>query len=228
MKNNIKILIISIVFSFTFIQNSSAATFGPATEYEVEIREVALCETGSTISNCLNPVVISSSVRSMDIAAVASGESAGSIGSLSKATLGVKYTFIQVLMKRSMQVTGTDSLCNTAASGTLTDFAVGHGSNAAASVVLFVPPSSDVTHTGGHMNGYDLSDGSVSAANTIADDDDYIHFRKIISGGLTLTSGVIPSLKIEFDVSRAVQGNSSTCTNAVMNAAEPVMTISFQ
>ena len=228
MKNNIKILIISIVFSFTFIQNSSAATFGPATEYEVEIREVALCETGSTISNCLNPVVISSSVRSMDIAAVAAGESAGSIGSLSKAELGKTYSFIQVLMKRSFQVTGSAGGCRTADDGTLTAFAAGHGSNAAASALLFVPPSSDVTHTGGHMNGYDLSDGSVSAANTIADDDDYIHFRKIISGGLTLTSGVIPSLKIEFDVSRAVQGNSSTCTNAVMNAAEPTMTISFQ
>ena len=58
--------------------------------------------------------------------------------------------------------------------------------------------------------------------------DHYIHFRKIITGGLTLTSGVIPTLKLEFDVSRAVQGNSSTYTNAVMNAAEPVMTLSFQ
>ena len=228
MKNNIKILIISIVFSFAFIQNSSAASYGPATEYEVEIREVALCETGSTISNCLNPVVISSSVRSMDIAAVAAGESAGSIGSLSKAELGKTYSFIQVLMKRSFQVTGSAGGCRTAASGTLTAFAVGHGSNAAASVVLFVPPTSDVTHTGGHMNGYDLSDGSVSNTNTIADDDDYLYFRKIISGGLTITSGVIPTLKLEFDVSKAVQSNSATCTNAVMNAAEPVMTISFQ
>ena len=228
MKNNIKILIISIVFSFAFIQNSSAASYGPATEYEVEIREVALCETGSTISNCLNPVVISSSVRSMDIAAVAAGESAGSIGSLSKAELGKTYSFIQVLMKRSFQVTGSAGGCRTAASGTLTAFAVGHGSNAAASVVLFVPPTSDVTHTGGHMNGYDLSDGSVSNTNTIADDDDYLYFRKIISGGLTITSGVIPTLKLEFDVSKAVQSNSATCTNAVMNAAEPTMTISFQ
>ena len=228
MKNNIKLLILSITFCFTFIQNSSAAQFGAATEYEVEIREVALCETGSTISNCLNPVIISTSVRSMDIAAVASGQPAGSIGTLSKAALGTKYTFIQVLMKRSMQITGTDGICNTAGDGSLTAFAAGHGSNAATSALLFVPPSSDTTHTGGHMNGYDLSDASVSAVNTIADDDDYLYFRKIISGGLTLVSGNIPILKIEFDVSNAVQGNSTSCTADHMNAAEPVMTISFQ
>jgi len=228
MKNNIKLLIISIILCLVFIKNSLAADFGPATEYEVEIREVALCETGSTISNCLNPVVISTSTRSMDIAAVASGEPAGSIGSLSKAELGKTYTYLQVLMKRSIQITGTDGLCNTAGDGTLTAFATGHGSNAAASALLFVPPSSDVTHTGGHMNGYDLSDGSVSAANTIADDDDYIYFRKVILNGLTLTSGVIPTLKLEFNVDRAVQGNSGTCTANHMNAAEPVMTISFE
>ena len=40
-----------------FTQNSFAGT-GTADIYKITIRQIAMCETGSTLSNCLNPVVI--------------------------------------------------------------------------------------------------------------------------------------------------------------------------
>ena len=40
-----------------FTQNSFAGT-GRADVYKITIRQIAMCETGSTLSNCLNPVII--------------------------------------------------------------------------------------------------------------------------------------------------------------------------
>jgi|TARA_B110000211_G_scaffold186241_1_gene211386 hypothetical protein len=69
---------------------------------------------------------------------------------------------------------------------------------------------------------------ATAAAKTILAADTHFHFRKIITGGLSLKEGIFPSIAIAFDVSTAVQGNSNTCTNPHMNAAEPTVTISFQ
>ena len=49
-----------IIFCLIFTNNLFAATNvkGAATEYTITMTKVELCETGSTISNCLNPINI--------------------------------------------------------------------------------------------------------------------------------------------------------------------------
>jgi hypothetical protein len=168
----------------------------------------------------------------MDIAAVASGAAAGTMGTLALAPPG-EYTFMQMTINRSFTITGQDeptlganSCLTSADAANLTTLAAGqaHSGNTAASVTLNVPPGS----VGDHINGSTSAGVATAAAGTINNADTHFHFRKIITGGLSLKEGNFPSIAIAFDVSTAVQGNHNTCTNAHMNAAEPTVTISFQ
>ena len=89
-----------IIFSFCFVlsNNSYAATNvkGAATEYLITMTKVEICETGSTISNCLNPIEITvNDGASADIASVAAGETAATVADFSKAPVGKSYTHIQ-------------------------------------------------------------------------------------------------------------------------------------
>ena len=71
---------------------------------------------------------------------------------------------------------------------------------------------------------------SVSANGTIGNNDEYFQYRKIITGGLTVTEGNFPTVKIAFDVSNAVgegTGGAAACTANVMYAEEPGFTITF-
>ena len=65
----------------------SYAATGAASVYKITISKVELCETGSTISNCLNPIdiTIGGGVADVDIAAVTAGSSAGTVADFSKA-----------------------------------------------------------------------------------------------------------------------------------------------
>jgi hypothetical protein len=230
MKKNLKILII-LILTFTSYSTYSFSVVGkgPASVYEVSVKKVFLCEVGSTESNCVNRTLISNGAKTMDIAGVNPGATAASIGSLSKAAMGTTYTYIQVEMAREFLVKGNDGGCKTAGDGSLTTFGVGHGSNAAKLVKLYIPGTdTQGASIGNNISGYRSSDGRISAAGTVEDDDDLVWWRKIITGSLILTTGKIPTLDMKFDVSTGIEGNHTTCTNAHMNAAEPAITISFK
>ena len=231
MLKKFKILIIFLlIFSAYTTKSFSRVGTGEATQYEVTVYRIWLCESGSTASSCLNKVLISNGTRTMDIAAVSAGASAGSMGSLSKGKFNKSYTYIQVEMDRAMSITGTDGDCVTSGDGSLTAFAAGKSSlNTAASATLYVPGSdTQGASLSNKINGYRSSDGRTSAAATIEDDDNYFWYRKVITGGLTLKQGVIPTLKIAFDVANAVEGGHATCTNAHMMSGEPTVSLSFE
>ena len=95
-----------------------------------------LCESGSTLSSCSNPLIIKStpSGTNMNIGGVNAGESAGSYGNLNVLVPGTTYTYGQVVLDRSFTISGTgkDDVggddCQTSSSGaagTATSFAVG-------------------------------------------------------------------------------------------------------
>ena len=87
-----------------FTQNSFAGT-GRADVYKITIRQIAMCETGSTLSNCLNPVVIfTGNSADIDIAATTAGAAAANLGSATAATIGTAYTHIQIVMNRGMTI----------------------------------------------------------------------------------------------------------------------------
>ena len=226
----IKILNTFIAIIFLFSAFNAFAGTGPATEYKVTMTKLELCETGSTTANCLNPLTISPSTTSgeVDIAAVDAGAAAGSYGNIAKAKIGTLYTFIQITMSRQFSMTGTAGSCATKAgeSGTKTTDAAGQTGGTPGSSTLYVPDGSSYND---HMNGsVDSLGASVSNDGVIGASDEYFQYRKIISGGgLKVKAGDFPTVKVAFDVSNAVGNSGGTCTNNVMYAEEPGMTISF-
>ena len=107
-----------IIFCLIFTNNLFAATNvkGPATEYIITMTKIELCETGSTISNCLNPINITTgNGATADIASVEAGVTAATVADFGKATLGKTYTYIQTTMSRAMTITGTVGDCKTKA-----------------------------------------------------------------------------------------------------------------
>ena len=221
---------ILILFVLFYSSNLIAGT-GPATEYRVTMTKVELCENGSTTANCLNALTISPTGTSgaVDIASVNAGVAAGSYGNIAKAKIGTLYTFIQITMSRQFTITGTaGNSCATKAgeSGTKTADAAGHTGTPGSST-LYVPTGSGTF--GNHINGsIDSLGASVSADKTIGNSDEYFQYRKIISGGgLKVKAGDFPTVKIAFDVSNAVGNSGATCTNDVMYANEPGVSISF-
>ena len=229
-----KVSIFSLFLMLTFISSSHAAT-GLASEYKITMTKLELCETGSTTANCLNPLTISPGTTSgqVDIASASAGQSAGSYGNIAKAKIGTNYTYMQITMSRQFQITGVAGSCATKAgeTGSKTTDAKGltGGVDVAGSSTLYVP---DGTSYGDHMNGsVDALGASVSDDGEIGSSDEYLQYRKIITGGLTVEANKFPTVKITFDMTNAVgegTGGAAACTANVMYANEPGFTITFE
>ena len=134
----LKSIFLYLLFSAIFFMKTTAvfAASGAAVNYINTVYALMLCESGSTLSSCSNPLIIRStpSGTNMNIGGVSAGESAGSYGNLNVLKAGTTYTYGQVVLDRSFTISGTgkDDVggddCQTNASrdaGTSTAFAVG-------------------------------------------------------------------------------------------------------
>ena len=186
MANILKIL---VLLNF-FIASFAYAGTGPATQYEITMTKIELCEDGSTVANCKNPITISPSSDSglVDIAAVDAGTAAASYGNLKRAKQGTVYSYMQITMKRAMKITGTaGNSCTTVrdSNGSLSANAVGQSGGTPGSALLYVGTDSSGSNT--QYNGADNSDGSgASADGVIASDDTYFQYRQLITGSLII------------------------------------------
>ena len=105
-----KILIILVLITVSNIKVAFSAS-GAASVYEITIQQIALCETGSALNNCLNPVVIyEADSGTIDIASTAAGAAAATLGSATEAVVGTSYTYVQVVMNRLITISGTGIL----------------------------------------------------------------------------------------------------------------------
>jgi len=223
--------ILSMTLSVLVASSAFAGALGPATKYEITMTKVELCETGSTDANCLNPVTVSpSGTKVSDIAAVDAGASVGSFGSLSTLTPGTTYSYIQVTMSRLFTIAGTTSAgCATNSGGTaggLNAYGVGQTAATGTSQVLSVPNTNGMSATlPDTINGAaDANGDTVSAAGAIANADTHMEFRQKLSETFIMTAGSVPSLTIAFGTELAVESQGA-CGGAVMNAAEPSVSI---
>lgn len=231
------IYLLSFSLVIMFSTNSFAGSKGPATKYIVTMTKAELCEKGSTISNCLNPVLISPAgqTKDADIAAASAGATVGSFGSLSKAKLGTEYTFAQVTMSRLFTLNGraADGCGTGGTAGGVNAYGVGVASSTnTGDQVLSVPNTVGMNATlGNNMNGAaDANASSVSANGVVSNSDTHMQFRQAFTGSLIIKSGVIPTMKIAFGTDLAIesQANGGSCTNAILNVAEPNVTMSFE
>ena len=229
-----------IIFSFCFVlsNNSYAATNvkGAATEYLITMTKVEICETGSTISNCLNPVEITvNDGASADIASVAAGESAATVADFSKAPVGKTYTHIQTVLSRAMTITGkagTGGKCTTIAgtNGSLSSAgAVGALNGTPGSAILFVPFFSQDTTNYSMMEGSDANGGNLALNGEVRSTDTHFRSRNALTVPYIPVAGSSPTVFLAFDTSIAVnEVNDASCTDAGLQAAPPTVTITVQ
>ena len=230
-----------IIFSICFVlsNNSYAAenVKGAATELIITMTKVELCESGSTISNCLNPIDITvDEGATADIASVAAGAAAATVADFSKATLGKSYTHIQTVMSRAMTITGQAGECYTksGANGALnTAGATGWDKDDSGavtqSVTLYVPFFAQDTTNYSMMEGSDENGENLADNGSVRSTDTHFRSRNALTASYTTVAGSSPTVFLAFDTSIAVnEVNDASCTDAGLQAAPPTVTITVQ
>ena len=214
---------ITILFILFSISSSKAVNNeGPATEYSINMTHLEMCETGSTDTNCLNPVTIGiGDSGAIDIANTTAGVAAASYGSLSAIPFGKSYSYMQVTMKRLVTIAGSVSddtnTCYTSANdGSITTAVAGSTSSGdLATVTLYIGLTSNVN--GDNMNSISAGDGTgtAQAAGVIDNDDTFVQFRGPLTAPITLKPGQIPTMTLAFGFSEALgyAGADNGCAN---------------
>ena len=216
--------------------NSSMAELvkAEATTFKNTVHAMQLCETGSSLTNCVNPTTIGNSTagKTMDLSVRGSAHSFGNAGLIPP---GITYTHGQVILSRTFTISGTvvtsAATCKTGGTaGTKT--AGGATNNAAeAAQVLMVPNSEDMTtsmnSTSAIVDGTDADPANVEAAH------DFVKFRWVLSKPLTVKPGQIPTMTMTFDLSEALEFNDGGSGNGACDGNDffpgaPVITNTFE
>jgi hypothetical protein len=241
MMNRFVRLLLAIVLLMNFNSYSYAAK-GAASVYKITITKVELCETGSTISNCLNPddITVGGGVADVDIAAVTAGEAAGVVADFSRLTPGKTYTYLQAILKREMKISGVADGCYTENDGVYNandGRAVGSTSSSdQAEVSLFVPYFSQNDNFLMLEGSSDASGTSLAAAGAVRETDTHFRSRQVLSSSYTHKVGISPTVFLAFDTSLGVEddviysgGSPGTCgSDETLGAAPPTQTITIQ
>ena len=235
-----KIIILGLtLISFLFVGHKKAnAANATPTSYINKIYSVMLCGPGSSLTLCVDPVVLGSETagKSFDLSSITAGASAGGMGSLSTVPYGTTYSFFQVILDRQFTVTAAGSdgsnTCRTeansgrgtASSGITPAIAVAGGTAAAQEIKI---PDGSVLAT--NMSGTDVIDGSVSANDEPAgvdSDTPYIKFRIALATPFTLKPGKMPNVQVAFSLANAV--NFATTAGACsVSPNAPAVAITF-
>ena len=197
----------------TFLFNNFAySASGDATEYKLTIYKIELCETGSTVANCLNPVTLfEGNSGTIDIANTTAGAQAAALGNPGSAILGKTYNATQVTMDRAITVAGyvADGVnsCSTVESNGSTKALNGLGDVSTSGTP--VTPVAGIYYAG-EAGAADLnvSDAwnAVSTDGTVDTDDDdnsanyqRLQWRTVLTSPVTITLGKTPTITIAFD-----------------------------
>ena len=230
MKIFIKILITFIIVSFK-LNTVVYALNGPAVEYKITMTYLEMCETGSTASSCVNPVVLGSGDSGLiDIANTAAGAEAAQYGDTTKLKKGTVYTWIQVTLKREATIKGVVNGCYTTASEVSDATNTAKGStNVADYGATTVHLAMVGSGNGNNNNSSANSDGSGAAdPDIVTSGHEYLQWRGELTNPIVVTTR-LPKVEIAFGTDTAlglVRDCSSSSTG--LYASEPNVTISFQ
>lgn len=229
MKIYLKIIKIIIFLNFVLMSKSFSATenFTPSV-YKITTYTLQFCETGSTLTTCLNPFTVNAidAGSQMDLGGVEAGQQAGSFGNLSLVPPGTVYTHGQVIFDRKLVISGFGTNCETGGTA---------GSKAAygTSVTKTDPPTPVeqdifiVTNTEDRTsaktgfsiydtsaNGTTLKDGTGtdSGPGLYHVDDDFVKSRWVFSSPLVIKDpSKLPTVEIAFTVEDAAQMDDASC-----------------
>ena len=225
-------LILAILIS-TVNNSMSELVKAEATTFKNTVHAMQLCESGSSLTNCVNPTTIGNSTagKTMDLSVRGSAHSFGNAGLIPP---GITYTHGQVILSRTFTISGTvvtsAATCKTGGTaGTKT--AGGATNNAAeAAQVLMVPNDTSfitaMNSTSAIVDGTDADAGTVEAAH------DFVKFRWVLSKPLTVKPGQIPTMTMTFDLSEALEFNdgegNGACDGNDFFPGAPVITNTFE
>ena len=216
--------------------NSSMAELvkAEATTFKNTVHAMQLCESGSSLTNCVNPTTIGNSTagKTMDLSVRGSAHSFGNAGLIPP---GITYTHGQVILSRTFTISGTvvTSAATCKTGGTAGTKSAGGATNNAAEAaqVLMVPNSEDMTtsmnSTSAIVDGTDADPANVEAAH------DFVKFRWVLSKPLTVKPGQIPTMTMTFDLSEALEFNDGGSGNGACDGNDffpgaPVITNTFE
>ena len=216
--------------------NSSMAELvkAEATTFKNTVHAMQLCESGSSLTNCVNPTTIGNSTagKTMDLSVRGSAHSFGNAGLIPP---GITYTHGQVILSRTFTISGTvvtsAATCKTGGTaGTKSTGGATSNAGAVAAQVLMVPNSEDMTtsmnSTSAIVDGTDADPANVEAAH------DFVKFRWVLSKPLTVKPGQIPTMTMTFDLSEALEFNdgegNGACDGNDFFPGAPVITNTFE
>ena len=231
MFKKISIRLILFVFFFMNSTNVFAGTTA-AVNYINTVYALMLCEDGSSLTNCSNPLILRTTPdgTDMNIGGVDAGASAGAYGNLSVIPKGTTYTHGQVVLDRIFTVSGSDGSCQTGGTaGSATAWGVGkQGQGTTTNQVIW---ASNGTGMSTSMNSSSHKDETATGDSTdgeLDNGDQYMKFRWALAKPYTYDGIKVPKMTISFDLSAALSfngncGGEQGFTNGViMNA--PVIT----
>ena len=227
-------LILALLIST--INNSMAELVkAEATTFKNTVHAMQLCESGSSLTNCVNPTTIGNSTagKTMDLSVRGSAHSFGNAGLIPP---GITYTHGQVILSRTFTISGTvvtsAATCKTGGTaGTKSTGGATSNAGAVAAQVLMVPNSEDMTtsmnSTSAIVDGTDADPANVEAAH------DFVKFRWVLSKPLTVKPGQIPTMTMTFDLSEALEFNDGdegdgSCNDGGFFPGAPVVTNTFE
>ena len=206
-----------------------------ATTYKNTVHAMQLCESGSSLTNCVNPATIGNSTagKTMDLSVRGSANSFGNAGLIPP---GITYTHGQVILSRTFTISATvvtsGATCKTGGTaGTKTAGGATGNAGAVAEQVLMVPNDTSfittMNSTSAIVDGTDADAGTVEAAH------DFVKFRWVLSKPLTVKPGQIPTMTITFDLSEAIEfndgsGGDGECNGNDFYPGAPVVTNTFE
>ena len=226
-------LILAILIS-TINNSMSELVKAEATTFKNTVHAMQLCETGSSLTNCVNPTTIGNSTagKTMDLSVRGSAHSFGNAGLIPP---GITYTHGQVILSRTFTISGTvvTSAATCKTGGTAGTKSTGGATNSAAEAaqVLMVPNSDDMTtsmnSTSAIVDGTDADPANVEAAH------DFVKFRWVLSKPLTVKPGQIPTMTMTFDLSEALEFNDGdegdgSCNDGGFFPGAPSITNTFE
>lgn len=227
-----KILIILALITFSHNKVAFSES-GAASVYKITIQQIALCETGSALNNCLNPAVVyEADSGTIDIASTTAGAAAATLGSATEAVVGTSYTYVQVVMNRLITISGTgisdgSATCGTAGgtAGTISNNAAGKVNAGAGELVVaagYAGAAPGTTAFSGHTAVTEVT----QTANQNPAGDTYFQWRVALTSPFVYDGIQNPNVTVAFGTDNALTfTGSGTC---VAYASAPDVTITIK
>ena len=227
-----KILIILALITFSHNKVAFSES-GAASVYKITIQQIALCETGSALNNCLNPVVVyEADSGTIDIASTTAGAAAATLGSATEAVVGTSYTYVQVVMNRLITISGTgisdgSATCGTAGgtAGTISANAAGVVNAGAGELVVaagYAGAAPGTTAFSGHTAVTEVT----QTANQNPAGDTYFQWRVALTSPFVYDGIQNPNVTVAFGTDNALTFSNSGGT-CIAYASAPDVTITI-